>query len=1064
MIKEHLGILRLKTRVHNTFNYSFESEVRISINDVLVSHGLTMIFIVDKRQQRLYLVTCKMDEPLDSIVIRELVVPRFNEQWLDACHTNHLVGILNSDLKITIFEWKFGKDRKPILNSVQSVSISNIHTQGFVISKNMKPTDVPSSVTLLACNECIYVIQTVHYQIFTDDSAGGIPSGSAQVHTVFLLEKVLGEYTVVPKFSFSTRVPLTLIYSTAIDRSTLAGTSPHRASMRELPILIRFIFDNYIIDLDCRSYTYNKYIVKDLSTRINNVLFENSKRRNMPHFFSRNEVIFSDFTRYEIYKDLPVAELISGLSEIDASTSAMTSQNILTNAEGPDINVFKERVHTHDTDTHPRLMSGIDLSSGITVTRGADILINDTLPAITPLENTASMLRPSVSLDIDSQTSITPTNDSLGVSSSVNIALADITPTIAGSGTLPAQMQLSYHDSSLLNDHTLSESIGRVQTPQSDQQKSLTIHQLRQSLSTSNTNTPMHRLGISQGINTTINDISTTLHTILERQIYMETVLMQELSTYRHVYEYFDLRFTRIEAMLEALCATEGLGIDPPSGIPAAFVPIDGLYDPEDPADPPKIRRVQDSLELREIRELKELRICDSFIDGSSKERANVVDEIKVMRDEIKKMLGNVLNRQMQQKTSVLSDSVPTPGSTASLPTRNPLTSSMPPLAPRPKSAIINTQPPRVPSSLKSSSSCGDLSASLPVSLSPRANKNRLPRQPQVPNMGSFNTSLDQYIKTFSFPGPIIASPSIPSLQKTTNYLSTLFSLLKSGCYMSAEKVSQTFINNDTLHAFSTRPDNYRTLTPDEYSTLLPMFCNVSEFITQFFRLNIFDILFDNNVGLNLNIDGYPFLSIMQQSVSTASVCRKNSVTDEDEGPITLENIFIRETNCLTELLCEDGIDVTHEKVVESGLVNPVVLRFLRANPFIKQIPAEKMIQFLEIAYCQILMKWNKKLELYIIKLMKPLFFTVFPRIFTRNTSYASQTLNVPSSYEYMDIIWLSCLQYVHLFVHQLRIVPDSNKEFYKKYEEDTIDNGKILISPAWQDKKGITKVPPVFV
>lgn len=86
----------------------------------------------------------------------------------------------------------------------------------------------------------------------------------------------------------------------------------------------------------------------------------------------------------------------------------------------------------------------------------------------------------------------------------------------------------------------------------------------------------------------------------------------------------------------------------------------------------------------------------------------------------------------------------------------------------------------------------------------------------------------------------------------------------------------------------------------------------------------------------------------------------------------------MRETNCLTELLCEDGIDTIHEKIVTSGLVNPIVLRFLRANPFIKQIPAEKMIQFLEIAYSQILMKWSKKLELYIIKLMKPCFSQCF--------------------------------------------------------------------------------------
>lgn len=1054
VIKEHLGVLRLKTRAHNTFNYSFESEVRISINDVLVSHGLTMVFIVDKRQQRLYLVTCKMEDPLDSIVVRELAVPRFNEQWLGACHTNHLVGILNTDSKLTIFEWKFGKDRKPMLNNVQSVSISNLHARGFVIPNNMRPTGAPNSATLLACNECIYLIQTVQYQIFSDESASSVPNGTAEVHTVFLLEKVLGEYTLVPKFSFSTRVPLTLIYSTAVDRSNLAGISPHRASLRELPILIRFIFDNYIIDLDCRNYKYSKYLVKDLSARINTVLFENSKRRSMPHFFSRNEVIFSDFTVYEIYKDLPVAELISGLSEIDVGASTTDVRNFFANAEGPDINVFKERART----------SEIDLFNDITAARGTDILINDTLPAITPLENTASMLRPSVTLDIDSQASMTPGDDSLGISVGTNVTLAGVTPTIAGLDMVPTHMQLSYHDGSSINEHALSESVARIQTPQSDQQKSLTIHQLRQSTGAGSIGASANRLEANQGVSAAINDISATLRTILEQQTYMETIVMQELSTYRHVYEYFDLRFARIEAMLEALCATEGLGVDPPSGIPAAFVPIDGLYDPADPADPPKIRRVQDSLELREIRELKELRICDSFIDGSSKDRTNVVDEIKSMRDEIKKMLGNMLSRQMQQKASVLSDSVPTPGSSALLPTRNPLTSSMPPLPPRPKSAAINTQPPRVPSSLKSSSSCGDLSASLPVLLSPRATKNRLPRQPQVPNMASFNTSLDQYIKTFSFPGPIIASPSIPSVQKTNNYLSTLFSLLKSGCYMSAEKVPQTFINNDTLHAFSTRPDDYRTLTRDEYPTLLTMFGNVAEFIVQFFRLNIFDILFDNNVGLNLNIDGYPFLSIMQQSVSTASVCRKNSVIDEDEGPITLENVFVRETNCLTELLCEDGIDVTHERVVSSGLVNPVVLRFLRANPFIKQVPAEKMIQFLEIAYSQILMKWSKKLELYIIKIMKPLFFTVFPRVFTRNTSYASQALNVPSSYEYIDVVWLSCLQYMHLFVHQLHIVPDSNKEFYENYEKSSTDDGKILISPAWQDKKGVTKVPPIFV
>lgn len=1067
VVKEHLGVLRLKTRAPGIFNYSFENEVRISINDVLVSHGLTMVFIVDKRQQRLYLITCRMEEPLDSIIVRELAVPRFNEQWLDACHTNHLVGVLNADSKLTIFEWKFGKDRKPMLSNVQAVSTGSLHAQGFVIPKNMKLTDAPISAKLLACNECIYLIQTVQYKVCSNEDTAD-PSealgGLAEVHTVFLLEKILGEYTLIPKFSFSTKVPLTLIYSTAVDRSSLTGTSPYKGSLREMPILIRFIFNNYIIDLDCRNYKYSKYLVKDLSARINNVLFNNSKRRGMPYFFSRNEVVFSDFTRYEIYKDLPVAELISGLSEVDMDASAITVQSFLANTEGPDISVFKERVRTLDFEPHLQLAADID-SSNVIATGSVDTLASDVLPAITPLEGTASTLRPSVALELDSQASVPPGDDSLGISISTNVALAGTVPSITGSDLqMPPQMQISYCDSHTVNEHILSESIGRIQTPQNDQQKSLTIHQLKRSIDTDSLNASVQHLGLSQGLGSAITDISTTLHNLLERQTYIETVILQELSTYRHAYEYFDLRFARLESMVEALCATEGLGVDPLSGIPAAFVPTDGLYDPADPAEPPKIRRIQDSRELKEIRELKELRICDSFIDGASRDRTDAVDEIKSVRDEIRKMLTSALSRQAQPKTSILSDSIPAPSGVSPLPARNPMTSSMPPLPPRPKSAAIHAQPPRAPSSLKPSSSCGDLSASLPVSLSPRATKAKVPRQPQVPNMASFNTSLDHFIKTFSFSGPIIASPSIPSLQKTSTYLSTLFSLLNSGCYMSAEKVPQAFVNNDTLHAFSTRPDNYRTLTRDDYPTLLTMFISVVDFITQFFKLNIFDILFDNTAGLNLDIDGYSFLSIMQQSVSTASVCRKNSVVDEDEEPLSLENIFVRETNCLTELLCEDGIDTIHEKIVASGLVNPIVLRFLRANPFIKQIPAEKMIQFLEIAYSQILMKWSKKLELYIIKLMKPLFFTVFPRVFTRNTSYASQALNVPSSYEYMDVIWLSCLQYMHLFVHQLHIVPDSNKEFYEGYERSSTDSDKVLVSPAWQDKKGVTKVPPVFV
>lgn len=1063
VVKEHLGALRLKTRTQNTFNYSFETEVRISISDVLVSHGLTTVFIVDKRQQRLYLVTCKMEEPLDSIIVRELAVPRFNEQWLDACHTNHLVGVLNADSKITIFEWKFGKDRKPILSNVQAVSTGGLHAQGFVIPKNMKPTDVPISARLLACNECLYLIQTVQYQLLADEGVNCASTGLVEVHTVFLLEKILGEYTLVPKFSFSTRVPLTLVYSTAVDRSSLAGMSPYKASLRELPILIRFIFGNYIIDLDCCNYKYSKYLVKDLSTRIDNILFESSKRKGMPYFLSRNEVIFSDFTRYEIYKDLPIAELISGLSEVDIGASAIDVQSLLTNVEEPDISIFKERVRVPDLDPQFQVASDIGLSSDTATTRGIDSLANEVLPPITPLESTSSALRPSVMLERDPQESALPGDDSLGISVSTNVALVGTAPSITGSDLQVPTMQLSYHGSHVVNEHTLSGSISRLQTPQNDQQRSLTIHQLRQSTGTSSLHTSTHQPDANQGISYAINDISATLRTLLERQASLETVIMQEMSTYRHVYEYFDLRFSRLESMLEALCATEGLGIDPPSGIPAAFVPTDGLYDPADPAELPKIRRIQDSRELREIRELKELRICDSFIDGASRDRTSIVDEVKDIRDEIKRILGNAL-RQTQPKASILSDNIPAQAGAAPLPARNPMTSSMPPLPPRPKSAAISAQPPRAPASLKPSSSCGDLSASLPVSLSPRTAKNRPPRQLQVPNMASFNTSLDQFIKTFSFSGPIISSPSIPSLQKTSNYLSTLFSLLNSGCYTSLEKVPQSFVNNDTLHAFSTRPDNYKTLTREEYPTLLTTFVNVVEFIVQFFRLNIFDILFDNSVGLNLDIDSYPFLSIMQQSVSTASVCRKNSVVDEDEEPLTLENIFVRETNCLTELLCEDGIDVTHEKVIASGLVNPVVLRFLRANPFIKQVPAEKMVQFLEIAYSQILMKWNKKLELYIIKLMKPLFFTVFPRVFTRNTSYASQTLNVPSSYEYMDVVWLSCLQYTHLFIHQLHIVPESNKEFYSNYDKSLTDNSKVLVSPAWQDKKGVTRIPPVFV
>lgn len=350
IIKEHLGVLRFRTRIPGIFEYSFSKEVRLSLKNLSISQGFSTVFLADKRNQLLYLVYAQQREEHRTLYVRELVVPKISDAWLDVCHTSNVVAIRTSASKLAVFEWGFAQDFQPVLKRTCVVVASHLHAPGYALPYGLAPMDETPQGHLFSCNDQVHLIQMVQYKHLEGHDSYGDHEGfhmyqngrfgerraataasiidkpvdeddPVSVYTIFQLKASGDEYALVPTVSFSSRTPLLLVYSAAMDPSSLVDASPSSLALRNQFIILRFIFDSYIVDLNCATYKLNKYFVQDIKQRIGRI-FGNDKRHGMPFIISRNEVLFSDFSRHELYRDLPSSSVYIDPKFIDEGQAA----------------------------------------------------------------------------------------------------------------------------------------------------------------------------------------------------------------------------------------------------------------------------------------------------------------------------------------------------------------------------------------------------------------------------------------------------------------------------------------------------------------------------------------------------------------------------------------------------------------------------------------------------------------------------------------------------------------------------------------------------------------------
>ncbi|TNJ27112.1 hypothetical protein GMRT_12808 [Giardia muris] len=347
IIKEHLGVLRFRTRIPGIFEYSFSKEVRLSLKNLSISQGFSTVFLADKRNQLLYLVYAQQREEHRTIYVRELMVPKISDAWLDICHTSNVVAVRTSASKLTVFEWGITQDFQPVLKRTCVVVASHLHAPGYALPYGLVPMDETPQGHLFSCNDQVHLIQMVQYKhiegngdhegfhMYQNGRFGERRAATAasiidkptdeddpvSVYTVFQLNASGDEYALIPTVSFSSRTPLLLVYSAAMDPSSLVDASPSTLALRNQFVLLRFIFDSYIVDLNCMTYKLNKYFVQDIKQRIGRI-FGNDKRQGMPFIISRNEVLFSDFSRHELYRDLPSSSVYIDPKFIDEGQAA----------------------------------------------------------------------------------------------------------------------------------------------------------------------------------------------------------------------------------------------------------------------------------------------------------------------------------------------------------------------------------------------------------------------------------------------------------------------------------------------------------------------------------------------------------------------------------------------------------------------------------------------------------------------------------------------------------------------------------------------------------------------